>query len=70
VEAASPGGEVRIRVNGKMELLSIEINPGLLSPDHKGRLEKLILRTWASAQKEVERTLSAELKARMGGLPF
>jgi len=70
VEAASPAGEVKIKVNGKMELLSIEIDPCVLSPEHKSRVEKLILRTWASAQKEVERVLGAELKAKVGGLPF
>ena len=70
VETASPAGEVRMKVNGRMELLSIEIDPCLLAPEQKSRLEKLILRTWASAQKEVERLLGAELKAKVGGFPF
>lgn len=72
VEVSSSGGEVKIKVNGKMELISIEINSEILKPENKVYLEKLIKKTFSSAQKEVEKVISSELKSQMGSfnLPF
>jgi len=72
VEVTSPGKDLTLKVNGKMEMLKIEIAPEALVPEKKDYLEKLILRTWAQAQKEVEKMIGAELKSQMGGLnlPF
>ncbi|HNS33243.1 MAG TPA: YbaB/EbfC family nucleoid-associated protein [bacterium] len=72
VEASSPRGEVKLKINGKMELLSIEINQEILKPESKALVEKLIKSTFSSAQKEVEKMIGSEMKAQMGGmnLPF
>ncbi|MCM8756919.1 MAG: YbaB/EbfC family nucleoid-associated protein [Candidatus Omnitrophica bacterium] len=70
VEVSSPGGEVTIKVNGKMELLKVEFNPEVLSPEKKAFLESIFLRTWAKAQKEVERLVASELKSQIGHWPF
>ncbi len=70
VEISSPNKEVTIKVNGKMELLKIEFSPDVLSPEKKDFLEKLFLKTWARAQKEVERLVAEELKSQIGALPF
>ena len=72
VEVSSPDGEVKLKVNGKMELISIEIAPDILKPENKVHLEKLIKKTFSSAQKEVEKVISSELKSQMGSfnLPF
>lgn len=72
VEVSSPSGEVKLKVNGKMELISIEINPDILKPENKIYLEKLIKKTFLSAQKEVEKVIGSELKSQMGSfnLPF
>ncbi|HPP11770.1 MAG TPA: YbaB/EbfC family nucleoid-associated protein [bacterium] len=59
-----------MKVNGKMELLKVEISPEVLAPEKKVFLENLFLKTWARAQKEVERLVAAELKSQIGGLPF
>ena len=53
-----------------MELLKVEISPEVLAPEKKVFLENLFLKTWARAQKEVERLVAAELKSQIGGLPF
>ena len=70
IEVASPGGEITMKVNGKMELLFLDISPSLLAPEKKGQLEKLLQRTWSSAQREIERFVGTELKSQAGGLPF
>ena len=72
VERSSPGKEVTLKVNGKMEMVAIEIAPEMLCPDRKVHLEKLILKIWGEAQKEIEKILMTELKPQMGNLnlPF
>jgi len=72
VETSSPRGEIRMKINGKMELLAIEISPEMLTPENKALLEKLIKSTFSSAQKEAERMISSEMKAQLGGanMPF
>lgn len=72
VETLSPRGEVKLKINGKMELLSIEISPEMLKPENKAGIEKLIKATFSNAQREVEKMISSEMKAQMGGLnmPF
>ncbi|HPP67079.1 MAG TPA: YbaB/EbfC family nucleoid-associated protein [bacterium] len=72
-QVSSPDGKISIKVNGKMELLSIEISPELLSPENKVKLEKMLLQTWQMAQKEIEKTIQEETKnilGDFGNLPF
>lgn len=68
-EVSSPGGEVRLKVNGKMEMLALDITAAVLVPEKKAHLERTLIRTWTSAQQEVERWLSTEMKSRMPGFP-
>ena len=68
VDVSSPKGEIKLKVNGKMEMLKVEIDPGVLVPEKKQYLEKLFVKTWASAQKEVERLVSTEMKSSMQGM--
>jgi len=66
VEVSSPRGEIKLAVNGKMELTSIEISSEILKPENKSYLEKLFKNTFASAQKEIERIISLEMKSQIG----
>ncbi|MBN1446025.1 MAG: YbaB/EbfC family nucleoid-associated protein [Candidatus Omnitrophica bacterium] len=66
VEVSSPKGEIKLGVNGKMELTSIEINPDVLKPENKNYLEKLFKNTFASAQREIEKIISSEMKSQIG----
>ncbi len=66
VEVSSPRSEIKLAVNGKMELISIDINPEILKPENKGYIEKLFKSTFASAQKEIERIVSSEMKSQIG----
>ena len=69
-EENSPDGKIKVKVNGKMELLAIDIAPELLSAEQKNHLEKLLLRTWQAAQKRVEGMIQEEMKKQLGDLPF
>ncbi|MCM8758375.1 MAG: YbaB/EbfC family nucleoid-associated protein [Candidatus Omnitrophica bacterium] len=72
-EVSSSDGKVKIRVNGKMELLYIDISPELLSPEKKTFLEKTLLQLWQRAQKEIEKVIQEETKnmlGDLGNLPF
>ncbi len=67
-EVASPDGKIKIKVNGKMDLLYIDISQDLLSPDNKLKLEKSLLQTWQKAQKEIQRIIQEETKNMLGDL--
>jgi len=72
-EVSSPDGKISIKVNGKMELLGIDISPDLLLPENKTKLEKMLLHTWQLAQKEIEKIIQEETKnilGDFGNLPF
>jgi len=66
VEVVSPGKELRLKVNGKMELLAVEIAEDCLRPERKDFLERLLIRMWAQAQREVQKVIGSELKSQMG----
>lgn len=71
-EASSPKEEVKIKVNGKMELISIEIKEEILKPENKNYIEKIIKKTFTQCQKSVEKWLASEARSQMGSfnLPF
>lgn len=66
VEVSSPKGEIKIVVNGRMELISVDISPDVLKPENKRYLENLFRNTFASAQKEIEKIISFEMKSTLG----
>lgn len=71
-EISSPKEEVKIKVNGKMELLSIEIKDEILRPENKDYIEKVIKKTFSQCQKEVEKWMASEVKSQIGSFsnPF
>ncbi|HDD64734.1 MAG TPA: YbaB/EbfC family DNA-binding protein [Firmicutes bacterium] len=70
VEVSSPGNEIKIKVNGKMEILNLEFSPEVLKPEKKEYLERLFIKTWANAQKEVEKLIRKEIKMQLPNIPF
>ncbi len=66
VEVSSPKGEIKMRVNGKMELINVEISSDVLRPENKSYIEKLFKNTFFSAKKEIERIISSEMKSQIG----
>jgi len=69
VEVSSPGNEIKLKINGKMDILNIEISENLLKPENKSNLEKLIKKTFNEARSRVEKIIANELKSQIN-FPF
>lgn len=63
-EASVGGGAVSVRVNGKKEVLGINIKPEVVDPEDVEMLEDLVL----SAVNEALRKADEESEAKMGKL--
>lgn len=68
VEASSGGGMVRVRVNGRMELVDIHIKPECVDPQDVELLQDLIKSAMREAQELVQKKMSQMMP--MGGLGF
>jgi len=68
VESSSGGGMVTVRMNGKKELLSIEIDPEVVSDADREMLQDLILAAVNEASRKVDEALADELGGLTGGL--
>lgn len=68
VESSSGGGMVTVRMNGKKELLSIEIDPEVVTDADREMLQDLILAAVNDASRKVDEALADELGGLTGGL--
>ena len=70
-EVAAGGGAVRVKINGKKEILSVNIDPEVIDPDDKETLEDLIVAAVNEAIKKVETVYNEEMQKITGsvGLP-
>ena len=64
IEATSGGGMVSVAVNGDKQLLSLTIDPEVVSKDDVEMLQDLIVAAVNDAQRKVEEAM----KQKMGGL--
>jgi DNA-binding YbaB/EbfC family protein len=55
------GGKVAVKVNGRGELLAVEIDPTLLDPSQGAELEALILSAARLARTRVDQSIDQEL---------
>lgn len=62
------GGVVTVRINGKKEILSIDIAPELVDPDDIETLSDILVAGVNEAIKRVEETNSAEMEKITGAL--
>ncbi|MCD7776649.1 MAG: YbaB/EbfC family nucleoid-associated protein [Firmicutes bacterium] len=67
-EIAAGGGMVKLKINGKKEVLSLDISPEIVDPDDVETLSDVILAAVNQAIRQVEDTNSAELEKVAGGL--
>ena len=68
VESSSGGGAVRAAVNGHKELLSLKIDPEVLSEENHEMIEDLILAAVNEALKQVDEMVNAEMQKLTGGM--
>jgi len=68
VESSSGGGYVKVVVNGKQEIISIEIKPDAVDPSDVEMLQDLILTAVNGALRQSQEMVSKEMSKLTGGL--
>ncbi len=68
VEASSGGGMVKVVANGKQEIISIKIDPEVVSKEDVEMLEDLILAAVNEARKRADELAKNEVAKLTGGL--
>ncbi len=68
VSATAGGGMVTAVVNGKQELVSIQIDPEVLNPEDREMLEDLIVAAVNEALRRSQEMVQAEMSKITGGL--
>ena len=65
-EIKAGGGVVAVKINGKKEVLSIDIDPEIVDPDDVETLSDILVAAVNEAIKRVESTNSAEMEKDTG----
>jgi hypothetical protein len=68
VEASAGGGMVTVVANGKQEIVSIKIDPEVVSKDDVEMLEDLILAAVNEARERAQELVMTELSKITGGM--
>ncbi len=68
VEATAGGGMVTVVVNGSKQLLSLTLDPEVVSKDDVEMLQDLIVAAVNDAQRKAEEQISQSMGGLMGGL--
>ena len=67
-DISAGGGVVGVKINGKKEILSIDIKPEIVDPDDIETLQDILVAAVNEAIKKVETTNSDEMGAITGSL--
>jgi DNA-binding YbaB/EbfC family protein len=67
-DVSAGGGVVKVKINGKKEILSIDLAPEIVDPDDIETLSDILVAAVNEAIKRVEDTASAELGQMTGGM--
>ncbi len=68
VEASAGGGMVKVRVNGKQQVLSISINKECVDPEDVATLEELVLTAVSQGLKESQDMVQQAMSKVTGGM--
>ncbi len=68
IETSAGGGVVKVVVNGKQELLDIQIDPTAVDPDDVEMLEDLILAAVNEGMRKVADMVNHEMSKITGGM--
>jgi len=71
VEGDAGGGMVRVVVNGRQDVLSVEIDPAIVDPNETAVLEELVLAAVNAARRKAQDLAKEEMEkvAREIGIP-
>ena len=67
-EIKAGGGVVSVKINGKKEILAIDIQPEIVDPDDIETLSDILVAAVNEAIKRVETTNAAEMEKITGGM--
>ena len=71
-EVSAGGGVVNVKINGRKEVLSIDIKPEIVDPDDIETLSDILVAAVNQAIKKVEDTANEEMgkiTGQLGGIP-
>lgn len=68
VEASAGGGMVKVKVNGKQQLLSISINKDCVDPSDVATLEELVFTAVNQAMKQSQDMVQQAMSKVTGGM--
>jgi nucleoid-associated protein EbfC len=68
IEASVGGGMVTVVANGKQEILSVKIDPEVLSGNDKAMIEDLVVAAINEALRKARDLMAEEMKSLTGGL--
>jgi DNA-binding YbaB/EbfC family protein len=68
VEATAGGGMVTVVVNGHKNLLSLRLDPEVVSKEDVDMLQDLIVAAANDAHRKVDEALAGQMQGMMGGL--
>ncbi|MFV0518971.1 MAG: YbaB/EbfC family nucleoid-associated protein [Lachnospirales bacterium] len=67
LEVTSGGGAVKVKINGKKEVLEINISPDVVDPDDIEMLQDLVLTAVNEAIRQIEELANNEMGRITGG---
>ena len=67
-EVSAGGGMVKVKINGKREILHIDIQPDIVDPDDIETLSDVVTAAVNEALKKVDSTSESEMQKITGGL--
>lgn len=68
VEASAGGGMVTVTVSGHKNVLSVKIDPEVVSKDDIDMLQDLIVAALNDANRKVDEALAGQMQGMMGGM--
>ncbi len=68
-EVSAGGGAVNVKINGKKEVLTLDIAPEIVDPDDVETLSDIIIAAINEAIARVEKTADEEMNKITGGMP-
>jgi DNA-binding YbaB/EbfC family protein len=68
ISATAGGGMVIVTVNGNKQMLSIQLDPEIVSKDDTEMLQDLIVAAVNDAHRRVDEALAGHMQGMMGGL--
>jgi DNA-binding YbaB/EbfC family protein len=68
VEASAGGGMVTVTANGRQDIISIKIDPEVVSPDDVEMLEDLIVAAVNESRRRAQELMMGEMAKVTGGL--